>query len=655
MKISIKKLMYIPIILSVLFFMEVNSIFAEGTRFSRGVNLTNWFQSSNVQSIQFSKYTKSDFINIKSLGCDVVRLPINLHGMTSGSPEYNLDPLLFAYLDEIVNWIEELKLNLILDNHYFDPEGDTNPNIGDILNPVWKQMAEHFKDRSMLLYFEILNEPHGIANSTWNSIQSGVINSIRDVDTVHTIIVGPANWNSYNSLNSMPEYSDTNLIYTFHFYDPFIFTHQGATWDHPSLAELKGVPFPYNPSTMPELPSSAIGSWVQYAYNDYSKDGNAQDVKKLIDIAASFKETRNIELFCGEFGVYIPNSNNEERVAWYELVRTYLEEKDISWTIWDYQGGFGLFEKGSNELFDYDLNIPLINALGFNEVEQYNFNVITDSIGFSFYNDYIETGIVQTSWTSGGVLNYLDDFEPIEGNYSILWQNVSQYNYIGFNFIPNRDLSLLVNREMSMEFYLKGDNPDKIFDLRFVDSKNDIPEDHPWRMRYTIDTSIIPFDNEWHLVEIPLSKFTEQGSWDNETWFEPIGDFEWHDIDRFEIVAEHGSLNGSSFWFDKIEIVDINVVNVKEPIILDKYSLEQNFPNPFNPTTTIAYSIPTQSNVTLRVFDVLGREVSTIVNREQPQGFYEILYDASILTSGIYYFKLQSGGFVDTKKMIFLK
>ena len=66
--------------------------------FSRGVNLTNWFQTSSAQQIQFTKFTKQDFINIKSLGCDVIRLPINLHAMTSGSPEYTIDPLFLLFL-----------------------------------------------------------------------------------------------------------------------------------------------------------------------------------------------------------------------------------------------------------------------------------------------------------------------------------------------------------------------------------------------------------------------------------------------------------------------------------------------------------------------------------------------------------------------------
>ena len=85
------------------------------------------------------------------------------------------------------------------------------------------------------------------------------------------------------------------------------------------------------------------------------------------------------------------------------------------------------------------------------------------------------------------------------------------------------------------------------------------------------------------------------------------------------------------------------------------YKLSNNYPNPFNPSTTQKYSIPNQSNVTLKIFDVLGSEVASLVNKEQPQGNYEIKFDASELTSGIYFYRLQAGEIVKTKKIIMLK
>ncbi len=198
--------------------------------FTKGVNLTGWFQASSPKQIQFTKYSKKDFERIKSLGCDVIRLPINLHAMTNGSPDYILDPLFLEMLDQAVTWAEELQINLILDNHTFDPAANTDPAIGTVLIKVWTQMAEHYKGRSGYIFYEVLNEPHGISDALWGSIQQTVIDAIRLVDNAHYIVVGGAGWNSYNNLGNIPVYADTKLIYTFHFYDPFVFTHQGASW-----------------------------------------------------------------------------------------------------------------------------------------------------------------------------------------------------------------------------------------------------------------------------------------------------------------------------------------------------------------------------------------------------------------------------------------
>lgn len=87
----------------------------------------------------------------------------------------------------------------------------------------------------------------------------------------------------------------------------------------------------------------------------------------------------------------------------------------------------------------------------------------------------------------------------------------------------------------------------------------------------------------------------------------------------------------------------------------DNYFLSQNYPNPFNPSTVISFQLPVSSQATLKVFDVLGNEVAALVNEEKPAGGYSIDFNASNFPSGIYFYRLQAGSFVETKKMIFLK
>jgi hypothetical protein len=85
------------------------------------------------------------------------------------------------------------------------------------------------------------------------------------------------------------------------------------------------------------------------------------------------------------------------------------------------------------------------------------------------------------------------------------------------------------------------------------------------------------------------------------------------------------------------------------------FFLQQNYPNPFNPSTTIKFELPTSSVVRLSVYDVLGREVSVLVNERREAGFHEVKFDGSGLSSGVYFYRIQAGNFVETKKLVLLR
>ncbi|NMB82039.1 MAG: T9SS type A sorting domain-containing protein [Ignavibacteria bacterium] len=85
------------------------------------------------------------------------------------------------------------------------------------------------------------------------------------------------------------------------------------------------------------------------------------------------------------------------------------------------------------------------------------------------------------------------------------------------------------------------------------------------------------------------------------------------------------------------------------------YDLFQNYPNPFNPVTTISYQIPENNHVTLKVFDMIGNEVETLINEEKPAGYHTITFDAENISTGVYFYQLKVGDFVSTKKLILMK
>ncbi|MGB5895882.1 MAG: T9SS type A sorting domain-containing protein, partial [Ignavibacteriaceae bacterium] len=86
-----------------------------------------------------------------------------------------------------------------------------------------------------------------------------------------------------------------------------------------------------------------------------------------------------------------------------------------------------------------------------------------------------------------------------------------------------------------------------------------------------------------------------------------------------------------------------------------EFTLYQNYPNPFNPATKIKYSIPKESEVTVKVFDILGAEVITLLNEEKEAGVYEVDFNAQRLASGVYFYRLQAGSFIEAKKMVLMK
>ncbi|HZW40648.1 MAG TPA: T9SS type A sorting domain-containing protein [Ignavibacteriaceae bacterium] len=162
-----------------------------------------------------------------------------------------------------------------------------------------------------------------------------------------------------------------------------------------------------------------------------------------------------------------------------------------------------------------------------------------------------------------------------------------------------------------------------------------------------------------------LFKSTNRG----ETWFELRGietsdeTYNYYFLNKdfgFAIqysggIAKFYRTTDGGYTWTFVGSIPNTATNQEENNILYYFSLEQNYPNPFNPSTKINYTLPKQGLVTIKVYDVLGKEIMQLVNEEKPSGEYEVEFDGSSLSSGIYYYKIQAGEFVQTKKMVLMK
>ena len=205
-----------------------------------------------------------------------------------------------------------------------------------------------------------------------------------------------------------------------------------------------------------------------------------------------------------------------------------------------------------------------------------------------------------------------------------------------------------------------GSNP---WDVQAVNEPFSVEENSQYRYfvwaKADKDNVIANFDvedssfNVWQGMEVNLTTKWQEYSFDFST---PPGADKGRSANWFGLSNNEDKLP-ITYYFDNLRIVKLgSIVSVEDPQeVPAEFSLHQNYPNPFNPSTTINYQIPTAGIVSLKVYDVLGREVANLVNEEKPAGTYNITFNAGNFASGVYFYRLKAGNFVSTKKLVLMK
>lgn len=323
----------------------------------KGMNISNWLEAPWQTGWPTPDgYAKAHLQLMQEAGIQSLRLPVQFFQVVDTLPPYTVDlgHALFTRIDTVIAWADELGMNLIIDNHHgWDLNNDLWRNRQGAFTHLWSVLAQKYAGLDPERYtFELLNEPTILFDGDSLAILfNEAIDSIRQHTTDHTIIVSPHLGGSALVLPQMPLYADTNLIYTWHTYDPLDFTHQGLTWNTPFFPA--GNPFPHADTTFFE-------HWV---YNGWQN-------------VADWKLQTGLPIMLGEFGVS-NYCDAQSACNWMTYVGLHLRDLDIPWYYWDWQWDFSMFHSntiGADSIipcFRTALGLYGDNTLGVMEDEQH--------------------------------------------------------------------------------------------------------------------------------------------------------------------------------------------------------------------------------------------------------------------------------------------
>ena len=335
-----------------------------------GINLSEWFAQVYDQKGYTKEHfetwtTAQDIALIKAMQFDHVRLSVNPQPMFRRKQADRIPEDYLGYLDAAVKTILDQGLAVIIDVH---PDSDFKENLAsdnefvEQFTDYWRALARHYSSWNPdLVFFEVLNEPEFHDHYRWEGVQSKLAAAIREGAPANTIIVAGANWSSDNELLFIEPLRDPNIIYNFHFYDPHVFTHQGANWSTNFVHYLRDLPYPSSPENVRQAAALVPDAVNRLLVIRYGMDQwNAGRVDEEISQIAAWGKRWMVPLTCNEFGVYRKAASPKDRAAWISDVRTTLEKYDIGWTMWDYSGGFAVVLKQEGRTIPDELTVKAL-------------------------------------------------------------------------------------------------------------------------------------------------------------------------------------------------------------------------------------------------------------------------------------------------------
>lgn len=321
-------------------------------RIMKGTNLGHWLSQSRARGEIRQKFiTEKDIRFIDSLGFDHIRLPIDEEQMWDENEKRHDDA--FTLMQNCLEWSRLEGLRVIIDlhilrSHYFNAAEKplwTKIEEQDKLIRLWKDLSNSLREwpNSMVAY-EFMNEPVADDAEQWNVLLARVADSIRKWEPQRVMVIGSNKWQSAATFDQLRvPANDTNIVLSFHFYEPMVLTHYQAGWTE--FKDFKGdVNYPG------QIVLNTKDTKYQKVYN---RDTLLKMMQKPIHLADSLK----LPLYCGEFGVF-KEFFPAAKLAWYTDMVSIFNEYNIAYANWNYKSDeFGIVDENMKPL------VPIINVL----------------------------------------------------------------------------------------------------------------------------------------------------------------------------------------------------------------------------------------------------------------------------------------------------
>jgi endoglucanase len=392
----------------------------------RGINLANALEAPKEG--EWGMTIEEKFFGlVRAAGFDHVRIPIRWSANTANAAPYIVYPDFFSRIDTVVNQALAADLKVVVDVHHFDeifsdPDGHEARFIA-----IWQQIARRYKGKApSLVAYEPLNEPHdALSKAKWTALATRTLTAIRAIDPQRTIILDGDAWGGVPGLDSLEMPDDPLVMGSFHFYEPMLFTHQGAAWvgkEHGTL----GVSWPGPPA----LPISPVAdavkvAWAAAWFKGYNSlpavinPAGSAAVADSLDRAARWSARTGHALYMGEFGAY-EKGDYQSRVKWTRVVRQEAERRGIrDWAYWEFGAGFGAYDRDKSA-WRQELLAALTPGATESPPPPPGDPATTTRLDLRVYDDRLRAGWADWSWDSDVDLGDLTRLDA--GAAAIAWK-----------------------------------------------------------------------------------------------------------------------------------------------------------------------------------------------------------------------------------------